>query len=95
MCFIYLTETIQTLEYLPFQLKGKNFVDKINGFEKNSFLTVEAVPSGRMWIDPKGNEKFFPSFNAIFISSENEMLAPQGFPMTEEPVNEAKNDLPF
>ena len=31
-------------EYIPFQLKGKNFVDKINGFEKNSFLTVEAVP---------------------------------------------------
>lgn len=64
-------------EYIPFQLKGKNFVDKIDGFEKNSFLTVEAVPSGRMWVDPKGNEKFFPSLNAIFISSENEMTAPQ------------------
>lgn len=86
-------------EYFPFQLKGKDYVKKVDGYEKNTVLTVEAIPSGRLWINPQGDEKFFPSFNAIFISSEEIDLQNDGpptpFAMSEAPANEVKNDLPF
>lgn len=86
-------------EYFPLQLKGKDYVKKIDGYEKNTVLTVDVIPSGRLWINPKGDEKFFPSYNAIFVSSTEIDLqndSPSGpFPMTEAPANEAKNDLPF
>ena len=86
-------------EYFPFVLKGDNYVKKIEGYEKNTVLTVEAIPTGRLWINQKGEEKIFPSFNAIFISSEEIDLQNDGpptpFAMSEAPANEVKNDLPF
>ena len=64
-------------EHLKFQLKGPNYVKKIDGFEKNTFLSVEAIPTGRMWTDEKGNEKFFPSFTAVFIADGNQLINEQ------------------
>ena len=60
-------------EHLPFVLKGPNYVKKIDGFEKNTFLSVEAIPTGKMWTDKKGNEKPYPSFNAVFIAAGNQL----------------------
>lgn len=80
-------------EHLEFELKGPNYVKKIDGFEKNTFLSVEAIPTGRMWIDEKGNKKFFTSFSAVFIadgnqlSNEQEQLSP--FPELDK-INEDK-----
>lgn len=84
-------------KYLKFQLAGEGYADKIEKFEKGEVLTVEAVPHGRRWINKENMAVYFNSFDAIFVTSDINIEAPDltPFPILDKIETEPKKDLPF
>lgn len=83
-------------QYLPIEFM-KDKIDLLNGLKVGDELTVHINLNGRLWTDPQGKNKYFPSINGWKIEKAT-ATTQQPTPVSQNnpfASDEDSSDLPF